>query len=355
MPTQQSVNIEPGSEVAVEGCVKVSMVNLSSEGARMSRRLGVIMDPVAGINPKKDTTLALLLAAARHGFELHYMEMSDLSLRDGRVCARTRPLTVHNSLDHWFDFEGPQLIIAEPLANFDCILMRKDPPFDMEYVFATYMLERAQAEGALVVNDPRSIRDASEKLFTAWFADVCPPTLVTRNMDELRAFQQEHHDIVVKPLDGMGGASVFRVRPDDGNASVIFETITELEQRYCMAQRYLPAILEGDKRILVVDGEPLPYSLARIPASGELRGNLAAGGRGVPQALTASDRAIAERVAPELKKRGLIFVGLDVIGDRLTEINVTSPTCAREIEAQYDIDIGGLLMQAIEKRLAARR
>ena len=320
----------------------------------MSRRLGVIMDPIAAIKPKKDTTLALLLAAARHGYELHYMEMSDLSLRDGRACARTRPLMVHNDLKHWYDFSGPRSEVATPLAELDVVLMRKDPPFDMEFVFATYMLERAQAEGALVVNDPRSIRDASEKLFTAWFSDVCPPTLVTRNMDELRAFQREHGDIVVKPLDGMGGASVFRVKPDDGNASVIFETITALEQRYCMAQRYLPAILDGDKRILVVDGEPLPYSLARIPASGELRGNLAAGGRGVPQPLSASDRAIAERVAPELKKRGLIFVGLDVIGDRLTEINVTSPTCAREIEAVYDIDVGGLLMQAIDRRLAAR-
>ena len=319
----------------------------------MSRRLGVIMDPIDSIKPKKDTTLALLLAAARHGFELHYMEMSDLSLRDGRACARTRRLAVHNDLEHWFDFETAQTD-AQPLTRFDCVLMRKDPPFDMEYVFATYMLERAQAEGVLVVNDPRSIRDASEKLFTAWFADVCPPTLVTRDMDELRAFQREHGDIVVKPLDGMGGASVFRVKPDDGNASVIFETITALETRYCMAQRYLPAILDGDKRILVVDGEPVPYCLARVPAQGELRGNLAAGGTGVPQPLSASDRAIAERVAPELKKRGLIFVGLDVIGDRLTEINVTSPTCAREIEAKYDIDIGALLMRAIDTRLAGR-
>ncbi|MBX9605767.1 MAG: glutathione synthase [Gammaproteobacteria bacterium] len=320
----------------------------------MSRRLGVIMDPIDSIKPKKDTTLALLLAAARHGFELHYMEMSDLSLRDGRACARTRPLTVHDSLDHWFDFTGEQTT-ARPLADFDCVLMRKDPPFDMEYIFATYMLERAQAEGALVVNDPRSIRDASEKLFTAWFADVCPPTLVTRDMGELRAFQREHGDIVVKPLDGMGGASVFRVKAEDGNASVIFETITALESRYCMAQRYLPAILDGDKRILVVDGEPIPYCLARVPARGELRGNLAAGGTGVPQPLSDSDRAIAERVAPELKKRGLIFVGLDVIGDRLTEINVTSPTCAREIDAKYGVDIGGKLMAAIDARLAARQ
>ena len=320
----------------------------------MPRRLGVIMDPIARINPKKDTTLALLLAAAARGWELHYMEMSDLSLRDGRACARTRPLRVHAALDHWFDFDAPPSAELLALTALDCVLMRKDPPFDMEYVFATYMLERAQIDGTLVVNDPRSIRDASEKLFTAWFADVCPPTLVSRCIADLRAFLREHGDIVVKPLDGMGGASVFRVRGDDGNASVIFETITALEQRYCMAQRYLPAILEGDKRILVIDGEPLPYALARIPASGELRGNLAAGGHGVAQPLSASDRAIAERVAPELKRRGLIFVGLDVIGDRLTEINVTSPTCAREIEARYGINIGERLMQAIDARLPAR-
>jgi glutathione synthase len=318
----------------------------------MARRLGVIMDPIAGINPKKDTTLTLLLAAQRAGFELHYMEMSDLTLVDGRALARTRLLRVYDSLEHWYDFTAPPAAEPRALGALDCILMRKDPPFDMEFVFATYILERAQADGALVINDPRSIRDASEKLFTAWFADVCPPTLVTRSKRDLRAFLAAHQDIVVKPLDGMGGASVFRVRAGEDNASVIFETLTALEQRYCMAQRYLPAILEGDKRILVVDGTPLPYVLARIPASGELRGNLAAGGHGVAQPLSASDRAICDRVAPELTRRGLIFVGLDVIGDRLTEINVTSPTCAREIEAAYDIDIGGLLMQAIEDRLA---
>ncbi|MGR8921123.1 MAG: glutathione synthase [Gammaproteobacteria bacterium] len=317
----------------------------------MARRLGVIMDPIAGINPRKDTTLALLRAAAARDFDLFYMEMPDLTLADGRAWARTRELEVFDSTERWYRFRNDGATSVVPLGELDCVMMRKDPPFDMEYVFATYMLERAQADGALVVNDPRSIRDASEKLFTAWFADVCPPTLVTRSKADLREFLREHGDVVVKPLDGMGGASVFRVRSDDANASVIFETLTALEQRYCMAQRYLPEILEGDKRILVVDGEPVPYTLARIPAAGELRGNLAAGGQGVAQALSESDRAICARVAPELKARGLLFVGLDVIGDRLTEINVTSPTCAREIEAQYDVDIGGLLMDAIERRL----
>ena len=335
-------------------CDKVCVHEVLSALSLMPRRLGVIMDPIAGIKPKKDTTLALLLAAAADGWELHSMEMQDLRQRDGRVSARSRPLAVHDSLDHWFDFTGPVSADPAPLADLDCVLMRKDPPFDMEYVFATYMLERAQAEGTLVVNDPRSIRDASEKLFTAWFADVCPPTLVTRRIDDLRSFLREHADIVVKPLDGMGGASVFRVQDDDGNASVIFETMTALEQRFCMAQRYLPAIKQGDKRVLVIDGEAVPYALARIPAAGELRGNLAAGGRGVAQPLSDSDRAICARVAPELKRRGLIFVGLDIIGDRLTEINVTSPTCAREIQAQYDIDIGARLMRAIDERLRQR-
>jgi len=337
--------------LAAFAVLRCAPVMTLKRGSNMARTLGVIMDPIHGINPKKDTTLALLLAAQAAGFTLRYMEMGDLTLRDGRALACTRPLVVHDSLEHWFDFEGPRDETPQPLGALDCILMRKDPPFDMEFVFATYMLERAEADGALVVNQPRAIRDASEKLFTAWFADLCPPTLVTRNKRDLRAFLAEHEDIVVKPLDGMGGASVFRVAAGDGNASVIFETITELESRYCMAQRYLPEILAGDKRILVVDGEAVPHALARIPASGELRGNLAAGGRGVAQPLSDSDRAIVARVGPELVRRGLVFVGLDVIGDRLTEINVTSPTCAREIAAASGFDIGAALMRAIEARL----
>ncbi|MGB1882909.1 MAG: glutathione synthase [Gammaproteobacteria bacterium] len=319
----------------------------------MARRLGVIMDPIAGINPKKDTTLALLLAAQRRGFELEYMEMADLSLHDGETMARTRRLRVHDSLDHWFDFESAYPEHPLPLGELDCVLMRKDPPFDMEFVFCTYLLERAQKAGALVVNDPRSIRDSSEKMYTAWFADLCPPTLVTRSNQDLRGYLDEHGDIVVKPLDGMGGASVFRVERNDGNASVIFETLTALETRYCMAQKYLPEIVDGDKRVLMIDGEPVPYALARIPASGELRGNLAAGGRGVAQPLSDGDKAICDRIGPELKARGLVLVGLDVIGDRLTEINVTSPTCVREIEAQFDIDIAGRFIDAIETRLQA--
>ena len=315
----------------------------------MTIRLGVIMDPIERINPKKDTTLGLLLAAQARGFELHYMEMGDLTLRDGAALAHMKPLTVHDSYTHWHDFTGEA--VRRPLAELDVILMRKDPPFDTEYIFSTYLLERAQARGTLVVNDPRSLRDANEKLFTAWFADVCPPTLVARCMSNLREFLAEHEDIVLKPLDGMGGSSVFRIKLGDPNASVIMETLTAHETRFCMAQRYLRAILDGDKRILIVDGEPVPYALARIPAAGELRGNLAAGGRGEGRPLTARDREICARVAPELRARGLLFVGLDVIGDYLTEINVTSPTCARELEAQFDLKIGDQLMAAIVARL----
>lgn len=317
----------------------------------MTRRLGVIMDPIAGINPKKDTTLALLLAAQERGFELHYMEMGDLLLRDGAAYLRTRRMQVRNDLNDYYEFIDDEAGVPRPAGDLDCLLMRKDPPFDTEYVFATHMLERVQAAGCLVVNDPRAIRDSSEKLFTAWFAPVCPPTLVTRTHSDLRAFLEEHQDLVLKPLDGMGGSSIFRVIAGDSNASVIFETLTALQTRYCMAQRYLPAITEGDKRILMVDGEPVPYALARIPGAGELRGNLAAGGRGVAQPLSDSDRHICSVVADELRARGLVFVGLDVIGDRLTEINVTSPTCVREIEAATDLNIGAMLINAIERRL----
>ena len=318
----------------------------------MTVKLGVIMDPIAAINPKKDTTLALLLAAQRRGWEIHYMEQGDLALRDGCALARTRRLRVADDYHVWYEFSGePQ---RQDLSALDVILMRKDPPFDTEYIFTTYLLERAQAAGTLIVNDPRALRDANEKLFTAWFAEVCPPTLVARRADVIKEFLAEFHDIVVKPLDGMGGASVFRIQQGDSNTSVILETLTALESRYCMAQKYLPAILDGDKRILLVDGEPIPYALARIPQAGELRGNLAAGGRGEGRPLTARDREICARVGPSLKARGLLFVGLDVIGDYLTEINVTSPTCARELEAQFKVPIGDQLMAAIAARLPAQ-
>ncbi|MBW3140612.1 glutathione synthase [Ferrimonas balearica] len=312
-------------------------------------KLGIVMDPISTINIKKDTSFAFLLEAQRRGYALFYMEMADLYLDQGEARAKMQPLSVEENPQQWYQFGEAK---DAPLAELDVILMRKDPPFDTEYIYATYMLERAEEQGVLVVNKPQSLRDCNEKLFTAWFAEHTPTTLVTRSAERIRAFHAEHGDIILKPLDGMGGASIFHVREDGSNLGVIIEVLTNHGQNYAMIQKFIPEIKDGDKRILVVDGEPVPYCLARIPQGGETRGNLAAGGRGVAQPLSESDRRIAEAVAPELKKRGLIFVGLDVIGDRLTEVNVTSPTCVREIEAAFDINIAGRLMDAIEQRLA---
>ncbi|RAW95820.1 MULTISPECIES: glutathione synthase [unclassified Photorhabdus] len=312
-------------------------------------KLGIVMDPISSINIKKDTSFAMLLEVQRRGWELHYMEMSDLYLHQGEARARTRLLQVENHPQQWYQFDREQDLALETL---DVILMRKDPPFDTEYIYATYILERAEEKGTLIVNKPQSLRDCNEKLFTAWFPDLTPDTLVTRNAAHLREFHQKHGDVIFKPLDGMGGASIFRLKKDDPNVGVIIETLTEHGNRFCMAQNFLPAIKEGDKRVLIINGEPVPYCLARIPAQGETRGNLAAGGRGEARPLSESDWAIARAVAPTLQEKGLIFVGLDIIGDKLTEINVTSPTCAREIEAAFpDISIIGMLMNAIEERL----
>jgi glutathione synthase len=255
---------------------------------------------------------------------------------------------VRDDADAWFELGTPQVL---PLGDLDAILMRKDPPFDMNYVAATWILQRAEDDGALVVNRPAALRDANEKVFISWFPQCAPPTLVSASLRELRAFQAEHRDIVVKPLDGMGGASIFRVGPGDTNASVIYETLTA-GGRYCMAQRYLPEIAGGDKRILMIDGEPVPHCLARIPQPGELRGNLAAGGRGETRPLTERDRWIAAQVGPKLREMGLLFAGLDVIGEHLTEINVTSPTCAREIARDSGIDVAGQVIEAIERKVA---
>ena len=312
-------------------------------------KLGIVMDPITSINIKKDTSFAMLLEAQRRGYEIHYMEMNDLYLRGGEGRARTRLLSVEQNVDKWFEFGSEQDI---PLSDLNVVLMRKDPPFDTEFIYATYILERAEEKGTLIVNKPQSLRDCNEKLFTAWFAELTPDTLVTRNASQIREFWQQHGDIILKPLDGMGGAPIFRVKKEDPNLSVIIETLTQHGSFYCMAQNFIPGIKDGDKRVLVVDGEPVPYCLARIPKSGETRGNLAAGGRGEARPLTESDWEIARRVGPTLKAKGLIFVGLDIIGDKLTEINVTSPTCVREIEAAFPISITGMLMDAIEKRLA---
>lgn len=311
-------------------------------------RLGVVMDPIADINIRKDSTFAMLLAAQARGWELQYMELRDLSLRDGEAWGRCRRLRVTDQQPHWFELEPSQPLA---LADLDLVLMRKDPPFDTEYVYSTYILERAAEAGCLVVNDPRGIRNANEKLFTAWFPAFCPPTLVTRDGDTIRQFLAEHGDIILKPLGGMGGASVFRVRRDDPNIGVIIETLTDQASRFTMVQRFVPEISAGDKRILLIDGEPVPYALARIPAPGETRGNLAAGGTGVGVALSARDRQICAAVGPVVRDMGLLFVGLDVIGDYLTEINVTSPTCIRELDAQYNLDIAGQLMDVMAERL----
>ncbi|TVL39336.1 glutathione synthase [Shewanella algae] len=315
-------------------------------------KLGIVMDPIKDINIKKDSSFAMLLAAQSRGYEIFYMEMQDLALLQGEAWAKMRPLKVQEDPTDWYQLGEAT---DTPLKELDVILMRKDPPFDTEYIYATYMLERAEEAGVLIVNKPQSLRDANEKLFTAWFSQFTPTTLVSRDPQRLRAFHAQHGDVILKPLDGMGGTSIFRVKQDDPNLGVIIETLTNYGQNYAMAQVFIPEITKGDKRILVIDGEPVPYCLARIPKKGETRGNLAAGGSGVAQPLSESDWAIARALGPELKKRGLIFVGLDVIGDKLTEINVTSPTCIKEIEAAFDVNITGMLMNAIEQRLQQKQ
>lgn len=314
----------------------------------MHVKLGVIMDPIGEINIDKDTTFALLLEAQVRGWPVYYMEMNDLYLRDGLACARMRRLVLRRDPSDWYSFADEQ---DGPLHELDVVLMRKDPPFDSEYLYATYLLERAETQGVYVVNRPRSLRDANEKLFTAWFSQCCAPTLVARDAKRVRAFLQEQGEIVLKPLDGMGGASIFRVNASDPNLSVILETMTRHGTRLVMAQRYLPEIKEGDKRILVINGEAVPYALARIPAAGESRGNLAAGGKGVGRHLTERDRWIVGQVGPVLREMGLVFVGLDVIGDYLTEINVTSPTCVQQLDAIFGLNIAGLLMDHIEQEV----
>lgn len=315
-------------------------------------KLGIVMDPIDNIDIKKDSSFAMLLAAQKRGYQIYYMEMDDLYLIDSQARATVKRLTVEKNPQHWFDFFDEQDIA---LSELDVILMRKDPPFDTEYIYATYLLERAELNGTLVINKPQSLRDCNEKIYTVWFANFTPKTLVTRNSQLIRNFYQKHGDIILKPLDGMGGTSIFRVKQGDANLSVIIETLTKYNQRYCMAQTYLAAITDGDKRVLVVDGKPIPYCLARIPKQGETRGNLAAGGHGEVRPLTDSDWEIANALAPTLKKKGLLFVGLDIIGNRLTEINVTSPTCICQIEeAHPEISITGILLDAIESRLISK-
>ncbi len=311
-------------------------------------KLGIVMDPISQVNVTKDSSMAMMLEAQRRGYDIYYMQMKDLYLDQGQCRASVQQVNVFDNTEHWYELSEFTDI---NLAELDAVLMRKDPPFDTEFVYATYMLERAEEAGTLIVNKPQSLRDCNEKLFTAWFSSLTPRTLVTRSSEKIRALHQELQDVIIKPLDGMGGASIFRIKANDANVGVIIETLTNHGQQYAMVQEYLPEIVDGDKRILIVNGEPMPYCLARIPAQGETRGNLAAGGRGIARPLSPSDKLIAQTIGPELKKRGLYFVGLDVIGDKVTEINVTSPTCIREIEAAYPINISGKLMDVIEELL----
>lgn len=318
----------------------------------MAVTIGVVMDPIETIAYKKDTTMAMLWAAQDRGWELFYMEQPDLYLDQGVAHARIAPLQVFRDPQHWFErgtYEDKRL------SDLDVILMRKDPPFDNEFIYSTYILEAAEREGTLIVNRCQSLRDCNEKVFATQFPQCCPPVLVSADMARLKAFHAQHQDVIFKPLDGMGGSAIFRVKHDDTNINVILEILTNDGGQTIMAQKFVPEIKDGDKRILVVNGEPIPYCLARVPLVGETRGNLAAGGQGVAQPLSERDLEIAHTVAPALREKGLLFVGLDIIGDYLTEINVTSPTCIREIDAAYDLDIGGQLMDCIAGELEKQR
>ncbi|MBT3811626.1 MAG: glutathione synthase [Gammaproteobacteria bacterium] len=315
----------------------------------MKIKFGMVMDSIDHINIQKDTSFAMLLEAQVRNWELHYIQLGDLFLRKGKVYAHSLQIQVQRNAKAWYQVIARQTIALESL---DSIIMRKDPPVDQEYIYATYLLEQAERQGVYVINKPQSLRDANEKLFTAWFPECCADTLVTRNAGLIREFLAEHQDIILKPLDGMGGASIFRVRSNDPNISVIIETITEYGKKHVMGQKYLPEIKQGDKRILIVNGEAIPYALARIPAQGETRGNLAAGGVAQGQPLSERDSWIVQQVGPTLKAKGLVFVGIDVIGDYLTEINVTSPTCVQELDKQFGINICAKLMDHIETVIA---
>jgi len=326
------------------------------------RKAVFVMDPIDELNVKKDSTLTMIRAAQRRGWDVRYTQPRHLFYRAEKPWGFLRPVALSDAFAQrldptaakdgdWFRL-GDE--VAEPLDDCDVIFMRKDPPFDLEYIYATYLLERAEDEGVFVVNRPGSLRDCNEKFFATRFPQCCPPLIVTARADVIRAFQALHKNTVLKPLDGMGGASIFRIMEGDPNLSVVIETLTDHGTRMMMAQKYIPEIVDGDKRILIVDGEPVPYALARIPLVGEARGNLAAGGRGEGRPLTPRDRWIAEQVAPELVRRGLMFVGIDVIGDYLTEVNVTCPTCIRELDAQFGLDIGAKLIERVDVKLTER-
>ncbi len=311
----------------------------------MTIKIAFVMDPMAQLKPAKDSTLAMAEEAQKRGWQCYFMKINDLYLKNNQVYGACQGFTLDLTKVDWYQLEDSIEVI---LADFDLVMMRKEPPFNMNFIYATYLLELAESRGAKVLNSPRAIRDANEKLFTQQFPQCTAPTLVCSRTNELKKFLEEHQDIILKPLDGMGGSSIFRVKQDDPNVNVIIETLTELETVPTMAQRFIPQISQGDKRILMINGEPVPFALARVPAKGETRGNLAAGGTGHVQPLSEKDLWIANEVGPTLKEKGLIFVGLDVIGESLTEINVTCPTCIREISAGSGIDITGQLFDVLE-------
>ncbi len=318
----------------------------------MALRIGVLMDPIATINTKKDTTLGLLRAASAAGHQLTYLEQADLTVRNGETMASLRSLTVYDDDTAWYAM-GERYDAS--LSTLDAVLMRKDPPFDMEFFYTTQLLEDAERRGTLIVNRCASLRDCNEKLFATQFPECCPPLLVSRDPTALKTFHAEHGDVIFKPLDGMGGQSIFRVKENDPNLNVILETLTDNGGVTIMAQQYLPAIKDGDKRVLMINGEAVPFCLARLPMAGENRGNLAAGGSGIVQPLSDRDRWITEQVGPTLREKGLLFVGLDIIGDYLTEINVTSPTCMREIDRAKNTQIAEQLIACIEREVSESR
>ncbi len=307
--------------------------------------LGIVMDPIESIKPWKDSSFSMLLEAQKRGWSIRYMLQNDLYIQNGRCFSSFKPLEVFDKSKHWFQLGETQQCA---LSDMNIVLMRKDPPFDMNFIATTYLLELAENEGSLIVNKAASLRDCNEKLFTSYFPQCCVETLVTNNKQQMHNFVNQHHDIIIKPLNGMGGESIFRIQQSDGNTNVIFETVSKHYQEMVMLQKYIPEIKQGDKRILLINGEPIPYALARIPKEGENRGNIAAGGEGVAQTLSKRDLWICEQIGPELKKRGLYFVGIDVIGDYLTEINVTSPTCIRELDTQFNLNISATLLDELE-------
>ena len=313
----------------------------------MNLTVAVLMDPIESIHIEKDSTFAMLLEAQRRGHALLYLTQSSLAVRDAAPVAHATSLRVTDDEAGWFEYGESKWV---DLRKVDVILARKDPPVDDQFIYDTMVLELAQMGGALVVNDPRGLRDANEKLFSLHFPQCTPPSVVARDAKTIKAFVQEHDQVILKPLDGMGGRSIFRSHRGDPNLNVILETLTDNGRSFTVAQKYLPAIKDGDRRILIVDGEPVPYVLARMPQGDDFRGNLARGGKGVGLPISERERWIAAQVAPELRKRGMLFVGLDVIGDYLTEVNVTSPTCIRELDAQFGLNIAGMLFDVIEKK-----